>query len=166
MKESFIDPLLRSFSSTSAPPQPSKSSPGTSLQDISDHDECLHTGSTEFLESLSATSRPRPPSVPSRSTTPVPQSTEPEGDISRERAFREAPKNSTPLSVTSPGTIPPVQLPEDLRICLEVIENDLVEGHVRLSEALKKGYEEQLPQVQSLEDVLVNGVRPFVAAVC
>ena len=78
------------------------------------------------------------------------------------KALRKGSKISTPEPV--PGAIPPRQLPEDLRICLEVIENDLLEGHVRLSEALKKRYEEQYPLVRSLADVFVSSVCSFVVA--
>ena len=74
-------------------------------------------------------------------------------------ALCEALKNSTKEPVLFPDDITPVQLPEDLRICLEIIENDLLEGHLRLSEALKRRYEEQLPLIQSLEDILVDRVR-------
>jgi len=74
------------------------------------------------------------------------------------RVLRKTHKSSTPDSVAVSGAIPPRQLPEDLRICLEVIENDLLEGHVRLSEALKKRYEEQYPLVRSLADVFVSSV--------
>ena len=76
------------------------------------------------------------------------------------KALRKGSKISTPEPV--PGAIPPRQLPEDLRICLEVIENDLLEGHVRLSEALKKRYEEQYPLVRSLADVFVSSVCFFL----
>jgi len=78
------------------------------------------------------------------------------------RVLRKAHKNSISEPVPVPGAIPPRQLPEDLRICLEVIENDLLEGHIRLSEALKKRYEEQYPLVRSLADVFVGDVRSFV----
>jgi len=78
------------------------------------------------------------------------------------RVLRKAPKNSTSEPGAFPGAIPPRQLPEDLRICLEVIENDLLDGHVRLSEALKKRYEEQYPLVRSLADVFVSSVCRFV----
>ena len=57
------------------------------------------------------------------------------------RVLRKTLKGSTAESVSVHGAIPPRQLPEDLRVCLEVIENDLLEGHARLSEALKKRYE-------------------------
>ena len=78
------------------------------------------------------------------------------------RLLRKTLKGSTPEPVAVLGAIPPRQLPEDLRICLEVIENDLLEGHVRLSEALKKRYEEQYPLVRSLADVFVSSVCSFI----
>jgi hypothetical protein len=78
------------------------------------------------------------------------------------RLLRKTLKGSTSDPVTVAGAIPPRQLPEDLRICLEVIENDLLEGHVRLSEALKKRYEEQYPLVRSLADVFVSSVCSFI----
>ncbi|KAJ8520406.1 hypothetical protein ONZ45_g2746 [Pleurotus djamor] len=53
------------------------------------------------------------------------------------------------------GSIAPHQLPEDLRVCLEVIDNGVLEGHKRLSEALKKRYDDQFPLVRSLADVFV-----------
>ncbi|KAF8654241.1 hypothetical protein AX16_003762 [Volvariella volvacea WC 439] len=52
--------------------------------------------------------------------------------------------------------IAPHQLPEDLRICLEVIDSGVFEGHKRLSEALKKRYDDQFPLVRSLADVFVS----------
>ncbi|KIK59783.1 hypothetical protein GYMLUDRAFT_74229 [Collybiopsis luxurians FD-317 M1] len=52
--------------------------------------------------------------------------------------------------------VPPAHLPEDLRICLEVIDSGGVfDGHKRLSEALKKRYDDQYPLVRSLADVFV-----------
>lgn len=66
-------------------------------------------------------------------------------------------------SQTSPGdilgnAIAPHLLPEDLRICLEVIDGGVFEGHRRLSEALKKRYDDQYPLVRSLADVFVSNV--------
>lgn len=52
-------------------------------------------------------------------------------------------------------TVAPHQLPEDLRICLEVIDSGVFDGHKRLSEALKKRYDEQYPLIRSLADVFV-----------
>lgn len=66
-------------------------------------------------------------------------------------------------STTAPDmlgdAVPPQQLPEDLRRCLEVLEGGIYDGHVRLSEGLRKRYEEQYPLVRSLADVFVNNVR-------
>jgi hypothetical protein len=57
------------------------------------------------------------------------------------------------VHVLLPSAVPRHQLPEDLRVCLEVIENSLLEGHFRLSEAFKKHYEEQYPLVRSIADI-------------
>lgn len=56
------------------------------------------------------------------------------------------------------NAIAPHQLPEDLRICLEVIDGGVFDGHKRLSEALKKRYDDQFPLVRSLADVFVSNV--------
>ena len=56
------------------------------------------------------------------------------------------------------GGIAPHQLPEDLRICLEVVDSGVLDGHKKLSEALRKRYEEQYPLVRSLADVFVSNV--------
>jgi hypothetical protein len=54
----------------------------------------------------------------------------------------------------------PHQLPDDLRICLETIENGILDGHLKLSDGLRKRYEEQYPLVRSLADVFVSNVSP------
>lgn len=58
--------------------------------------------------------------------------------------------------------VPPNQLPEDLRKCLEVLENGIYNGHVSLSESLRKRYEEQYPLVRSLADVFISNVGPLL----
>lgn len=55
-------------------------------------------------------------------------------------------------------SVPPNQLPEDLRKCLEVLETGIFNGHIALSEGLRKRYEEQYPLVRSLADVFVSNV--------
>jgi hypothetical protein len=251
MKETFIDPLLHPFSSTSVSPQPSTPHPGTSLGDFRDYEEYLRARPSESLERLPIASRFLSSPVAGQPTTPAPQPTKreetPHPEISDDdvdddlakgfsskqnakhnhprspynttanrsgrngevpfpsrshlslpppprvtnptdstqslgrqsvladgvstkgtiqtqgtRVLRKQQKNSTSESVSLPGAILPRQLPEDLRVCLEVIENDLLEGHVRLSEALKKRYEEQYPLVRSLADVFVSSVCPFI----
>lgn len=65
---------------------------------------------------------------------------------------------AVPKLVSFPGGVPPHVLPEDLRKCLEVIENGILLGHLKLSEALRKRYDEQYPLVRSLADVFVGNV--------
>lgn len=68
-------------------------------------------------------------------------------------------KKSQPSPVTIFGNaLAPHQLPEDLRICLEVVDSGVLDGHKRLSEALKKRYDDQFPLVRSLADVFVSNV--------
>ena len=73
--------------------------------------------------------------------------------------------NSTPGPVSFLAATPPCQLPEDLRICLEVIENDLLEGHIQFNRALEKRYNERRPFVQPIDDVLASIVRSFTPAI-
>ena len=49
-------------------------------------------------------------------------------------------------------------LPEDLREVLEVLRDGILGGHLALSRALKKRYEEQYPLVRSLADVFTQHV--------
>lgn len=65
---------------------------------------------------------------------------------------------TTPSNVLGDSAIPPRQLPEDLRTCLEVIDGGVFDGHRRLSEALKRRYDDQYPLVRSLADVFVSNV--------
>ncbi|KAL0947002.1 hypothetical protein HGRIS_013147 [Hohenbuehelia grisea] len=64
-------------------------------------------------------------------------------------------KRGQPSEDVFGDAIAPHQLPEDLRICLEVVDSGVLEGHKRLSEALKKRYDDQFPLVRSLADVFV-----------
>ncbi len=77
------------------------------------------------------------------------------------RVLRKFKKSSTGPDVIIPGSVPPAQLPEDLRKCLEVIEGGILDGHLRLSEGLRKRYEEQYPLVRSLADVFIANVSEF-----
>ncbi|PCH38097.1 hypothetical protein WOLCODRAFT_114826 [Wolfiporia cocos MD-104 SS10] len=69
------------------------------------------------------------------------------------RKFKRS--NTAPLEVVPNTAVPPRELPEDLRKCLEVIEGGILEGHQVLSRNLRKRYEEQYPLVRSLADVFV-----------
>ncbi|KAI8998521.1 Dbl domain-containing protein [Trametes punicea] len=72
------------------------------------------------------------------------------------RVLRKFKKSNPSTDVLIHGAVPPAQLPEDLRKCLEVIEDGILDGHIRLSEGLRKRYEEQYPLVRSLADVFVS----------
>lgn len=103
------------------------------------------------------------------------QSTIVEKDRDRERKYSQSQAEIPPShksgvlrkfkkSQTAPddflsGGIAPHQLPEDLRVCLEVIDGGVLDGHKKLCEALRKRYEDQFPLVRSLADVFVVHVR-------
>lgn len=76
------------------------------------------------------------------------------------RKFRKS--QVTPATLLGDSAIPPHQLPEDLRICLEVIDGGVFDGHKRLSDALKRRYDDQFPLVRSLADVFVSNVSNVV----
>ena len=148
MKETFIYSLLHSFSPT---PMLNAPSSGTTLGNSRDHDGYSDKKPSKHPP---ITSRSIPPSVASRSTTPVPQPTERAGAL-----------DDLPEPVHHSTAIPPHQLPEDLRVCLDVIQNNLLENHTRFGKALKMRWEEQRTPVRSIEDILVEYVcylSPFV----
>jgi hypothetical protein len=65
------------------------------------------------------------------------------------------------------GGVAPHQIPDDLRQCLEVIEDSIIPGHIKLGECLRKRYNEQYPLVRSLADVFVANVRsPILPSYC
>ena len=72
--------------------------------------------------------------------------------------LRKFKKSQTTADGILGNAIAPHQLPEALRICLEVIDTGVFDGHKRLSEALKKRYDDQYPLVRSLADVFVSNV--------
>jgi hypothetical protein len=51
-----------------------------------------------------------------------------------------------------------VVVPEDLRTVLQVIGNSILKGHLALSDALRKRYDEQYPLVRSLADIFIEHV--------
>lgn len=69
------------------------------------------------------------------------------------RKFKKS--DAAPASNPFGDVVAPHQLPDDLRICLQVIDSGVLDGHKRLSEALKKRYDDQYPLVRSLADVFV-----------
>ena len=72
--------------------------------------------------------------------------------------LRKSRKSLTKADVIVNGGISPHQLPDDLRQCLEVIEDSILAGHLKLSEGLRKRYDDQYPLVRSLADVFVANV--------
>lgn len=82
------------------------------------------------------------------------------------RRFKKSNPTPTPTPTAAiPGAISPQQLPEDLRKCLEVIEGGILDGHIKLSEGLRKRYEEQYPLVRSLADVFVSNVSDILCVI-
>lgn len=81
-----------------------------------------------------------------------------QGDSPHKGMLRKFRKSQTATDGILGNAIAPQQLPEDLRICLEVVDSGVLDGHKRLSEALKKRYEDQFPLVRSLADVFVSNV--------
>lgn len=77
------------------------------------------------------------------------------------RVLRKLKRSTTQSHSPFQSAVPPHLLPEDLRICLEVIESGVLDGHVKLSEGLLKRYEEQYPLVRSLADVFVSSSHIF-----
>ncbi|KAH9966729.1 hypothetical protein BC827DRAFT_693372 [Russula dissimulans] len=69
--------------------------------------------------------------------------------------LRKSRKSLTKRDLIINGGVAPHQLPDDLRQCLEVIEDSILAGHLKLSEGLRKRYDEQYPLVRSLADVFV-----------
>ncbi|KIJ68970.1 hypothetical protein HYDPIDRAFT_172480 [Hydnomerulius pinastri MD-312] len=77
------------------------------------------------------------------------------------RVLRKTKRSQTQPDGPLQGAISPHLIPEDLRICLEVIESGVLDGHVKLSEGLRKRYDEQYPLVRSLADVFVSNSHIF-----
>jgi hypothetical protein len=71
-------------------------------------------------------------------------------------------KGLTKTDLIVNGGVAPHQLPDDLRQCLEVIEDTLLVGHRKLNTDLQMRYDEQYPLVRSLADVFVANVRSFI----
>lgn len=110
------------------------------------------TGSTQSLGRQSIIENPR-----ERNYSQT-QSINPKEPQQKPSMLRKQNKGQTSAEAVFGSGIAPHQLPEDLRICLEVIDSGVFDGHKRLSEALKKRYDDQYPLVRSLADVFVSNV--------
>jgi hypothetical protein len=82
-------------------------------------------------------------------------STNPSG---RGMVLRKPKKSLTKGDLIVNGGVAPHQIPDDLRQCLEVIEDSILAGHLKLNEGLRKRYDDQYPLVRSLADVFVANV--------
>ncbi|KAI0050935.1 Dbl homology domain-containing protein [Auriscalpium vulgare] len=69
--------------------------------------------------------------------------------------LRKSKKSLTKGDYIPNGGVSPAQLPDDLRQCLDTIEKSILEGHLKLSDGLRKRYDDQYPLVRSLADVFV-----------
>lgn len=86
------------------------------------------------------------------------QHTQQTGKSASSRVLKKLRRATGQTEVMMGDSVAPAQLPEDLRKCLEVLESGIYDGHVTLSEGLRKRYEEQYPLVRSLADVFVANV--------
>jgi hypothetical protein len=77
--------------------------------------------------------------------------------------LRKSRKSLSKADLIANGGIAPHQIPDDLRQCLEVVEDSLLAGHVKLNDGLRKRYDEQYPLVRSLADVFVANVRLLIS---
>lgn len=87
------------------------------------------------------------------SSTPPPRV---ENKLSK-KYFPPVDPSTDPNSGNGSG-LPAHLLPEDLRECLEALQNTILSGHLALNEGLRKRYEEQYPLVRSLADVFISQV--------
>lgn len=144
----------RSHQSLPPPPRASSAGPGAA-----------GATSTTSLGRKSGDDRDRP-----ATTEPASRSQDHNHRVTRHAHFAPSPppgrvlkkvrrdSEDGPKLVAFPGGVPPHVLPEDLRKCLEVIENGILIGHLKMSEALKRRYDEQYPLVRSLADIFVGNV--------
>jgi hypothetical protein len=52
----------------------------------------------------------------------------------------------------------PPELPEDLKIILDVLGHGVLDGHLNLADQLRKRYDDQYPLVRSLTDIFIANV--------
>ena len=83
------------------------------------------------------------------------------------RRMQEKPKESfTKADLIADGGVALHQIPDNLRQCLEVIEDSILQGHIRLCEGLRKRYDGQYPLVRSLTDLFLANVRFLILLPC
>ena len=191
MKETFIDPLLHTFSPTPVSPQSNTPRSITLPDDPRDHDGHSDPRPSESSEQLYAASLPTPPPVPFRSTIPIPQQTKRNVDLGDYLAegvplttsnedstkgavieegdaddYPEIPDEFIPEPASLPHATQLRLVPKDLQVCLETVENDLLYNHTRFSKALNTRWEQHCTPAQPIEDILVEYVRYLSPFVC
>ena len=162
MKETFIIPLLHPYAtSTITPP--------TMLEydDVSWLDSPV-----DSIEHLPIASRfLSPTGIQSDKTTHVPfpsrsHQSLPSPALPNLNAVSTHKKNLIETDLIANGGVAPHQIPADLRQCLEVIEDNILEGHIKLSEGLQKRYDGQYPVVRTFADIFVAYVRLSIFLSC
>ena len=165
MKETFIDPLLHPFSPSLVSPQSNTPRSSTLPDDSRDHDGRLDPRPAESSGQFSITSRPTPPPVAFRSTTPVPQQAGRDVDLGDDLT-EGVPLTTNEDSTSLPHATHLCLVPKDLQVCLETVENDLLDNHTRFSKALRTCWEQQCTPIQPIEDILVEYVRYLSSFAC
>ncbi|KAG5727691.1 RhoGEF domain-containing protein gxcJ [Termitomyces sp. T112] len=148
-----LPPIAARFMS----PSPTAARPNDTIEYDSDDDRVP----SPYRASVAARSRPPLPfPTPSHFSLP---STHSLVDNDRDRKFSHGEKigmlkkfKKSAATAVLGGVLAPHQIPEDLRRCLEVVDSGVLDGHRRLSEALRKRYDDQYPLVRSLADVFVS----------
>lgn len=83
-------------------------------------------------------------------------------DSSVQRVQQKSKETFTKADLIVNGGVAPHQIPDDLRRCLEVIEDSILPGHKKLSKCLWNRYNEQFPLVRSLADIFLCNVRLLI----
>ncbi|KAG8867348.1 hypothetical protein FRC20_006028, partial [Serendipita sp. 405] len=168
MRESFIVPLLHPFASN---PLAAQSDEDYYHQHESPPQSVEHLPiASRFLSTAASLRAPTPnaPGTPGTNIThgtPVIPTPDQDSDSDHDDHDEATPnagkllgqiKGGKKMGSATAKANHPRSPYEDLRICLEVIENGIIPGHLTLSEALSKRYDEQYPLVRSLADVFVG----------
>ncbi|TFK63088.1 Dbl homology domain-containing protein [Pluteus cervinus] len=179
LKEAFIDPLLHPFTDRDHTSVYGCSTPESLVESSG---SCHHLPiASQFIspdrETLKSPSpkpspRSRSPSFPEiddedppyTRTVPHPLRSNPSllrlprlRSVSSPSLGQALPKETHPvLSAFSRTGITPYRLPEELRTCLEVIEEDLLRGHLAFLDALRLRLDQEYPLVRSLASIFAT----------
>ncbi|KAJ9102276.1 hypothetical protein QFC19_004824 [Naganishia cerealis] len=102
----------------------------------------------------------RPPSGQALTSRDSAQSLSPPDQPSRR--FSANRKSASALSLPpATANFHSIHLPEDLQIVLRVIRDSILKGHIALSDALRKRYDDQYPLVRGLADIFIEHSHVF-----